>query len=134
MDIVNMYPSCKLKPIKQAFRYYGQNLQPKEKSTIKKCIKMIAFGMKSTLTCYMDEYFNYKGVIGDNANDTDEDENGLAIGLYKAAFCANVGATYVYEMNKKILDKLCFAGTYQDNGLTIFNEHLSLWQAIHWLC
>eukprot|EP00957_Ditylum_brightwellii_P018881 1419773-Ditylum_brightwellii.AAC.1 len=36
-------------------------------------------------------------------------------------------------MNKKILDKLCFVGTYHDDGLTIFNEHLSLWQAIHWL-
>eukprot|EP00957_Ditylum_brightwellii_P096534 7351646-Ditylum_brightwellii.AAC.1 len=36
-------------------------------------------------------------------------------------------------MKKKILDKLCFARTYLDDGLTIFNEHLSLWQAILWL-
>eukprot|EP00957_Ditylum_brightwellii_P042663 3230417-Ditylum_brightwellii.AAC.1 len=94
---------------------------------------MIAFGMKLTLIHYKDEYFNYKGVIDDNANDTNEDKNGLAIGSYKAAFCADVGATYVYKMNKKILDKLQFAGTYWDDGLTIFNEHLSLHKAIHWL-
>eukprot|EP00957_Ditylum_brightwellii_P172810 13155759-Ditylum_brightwellii.AAC.1 len=89
--------------------------------------------MKSTLIWHKDEYFNYKGVVGENKNDNDEDENGLAIGAYEAAFCADVGATYVYEMNRKILDKLCFAGTYRDNGLTIFNRHLSLRQAIHWL-
>mmetsp|Transcript_31988 Transcript_31988/g.46617 ORF Transcript_31988/g.46617 Transcript_31988/m.46617 type:complete len:134 (+) Transcript_31988:384-785(+) len=94
---------------------------------------MIAFGMKLTLIRYKEEYFNNKGVIDDNANDDDEDENGLAIGSYKAAFCADVGATYVYKMNKKILDKLQSAGTYQDDGLTIFNEQLSLRQAIHWL-
>eukprot|EP00957_Ditylum_brightwellii_P160488 12217594-Ditylum_brightwellii.AAC.1 len=94
---------------------------------------MIAFGMKSTLIHYKNKYFNYKGVIDDEANDDDEDENGLAIGSYKAAFCADAGATYVYEINKRILNKLCFAGTYEDNGLTIFNEHLSLRQAIHWL-
>eukprot|EP00957_Ditylum_brightwellii_P081497 6200206-Ditylum_brightwellii.AAC.1 len=62
MGIVNMYPSCKLKLIKQALPYYARDLQPKEKSTIKKGIKMIAFGMKSTLIRYKDEYFNYKGV------------------------------------------------------------------------
>eukprot|EP00957_Ditylum_brightwellii_P066911 5078554-Ditylum_brightwellii.AAC.1 len=94
MDIVNMYPSCKLRLIKQAFCHYGQNLQSKEKKTIKKCIKMIAFGMKLTLICYKNKYFNYKGVIDDNTNDDNEDENGLAIGSYKAAFCADVGATY----------------------------------------
>eukprot|EP00957_Ditylum_brightwellii_P203964 15336981-Ditylum_brightwellii.AAC.1 len=94
MDIVNMYPSFKLRLIKQAFRYYGRNLRSKEKKTIKKCIEMIAFGTKSTLICYKNKYFNYKGVIDCNTNDDDEDENGLAIGSYKAAFCADVGATY----------------------------------------
>eukprot|EP00957_Ditylum_brightwellii_P019434 1466154-Ditylum_brightwellii.AAC.1 len=64
------------------------------KDIIKKCIKMIAFGMKATLIIYCDEYFNYKGVVGENVNDDDEDENGLAIGAYEAAFCADVGATY----------------------------------------
>eukprot|EP00957_Ditylum_brightwellii_P058327 4422315-Ditylum_brightwellii.AAC.1 len=60
-----------------------------DKTTIKKCIKMIAFGIKSTLICYTDEYFNYKGVIEENNSDNNEDENGLAIGAYKAAFCAD---------------------------------------------
>mmetsp|Transcript_14767 Transcript_14767/g.21694 ORF Transcript_14767/g.21694 Transcript_14767/m.21694 type:complete len:149 (+) Transcript_14767:727-1173(+) len=58
MDIVNMYPSCKLKLIKQAFRHYARNLPRKHKKTIEKCIEMIAFGMKATLIRYRDEYFN----------------------------------------------------------------------------
>eukprot|EP00957_Ditylum_brightwellii_P210777 15365384-Ditylum_brightwellii.AAC.2 len=94
---------------------------------------MIAFGMKSTLVCYKDEYFNYKGVVGGNDSDNDEDENGLAIGAYEEAFCANVGATNIYKMKRRIFNKLLFVGTYHDNGLTIFNEHLSIRQAIHWL-
>eukprot|EP00957_Ditylum_brightwellii_P072184 5487158-Ditylum_brightwellii.AAC.1 len=89
IDIVNMYLSCKLRLIKQAFRYYEQNLQSKEKKTIKKCIKMIAFGMKSTLIHHKNKHFNYKGVINDNTNNDDKDENGLTIGSYKAAFCAD---------------------------------------------
>eukprot|EP00957_Ditylum_brightwellii_P065229 4947092-Ditylum_brightwellii.AAC.1 len=36
-------------------------------------------------------------------------------------------------MNENILNKLRYAGTYQDNGLTIFRERLSHKQAIHWL-
>eukprot|EP00957_Ditylum_brightwellii_P043038 3260541-Ditylum_brightwellii.AAC.1 len=65
--------------------------------------------------------------------DGNEDENGLAIGGYESAFCADVGTTYVYEMNENILNKLQFAGTYQDNGSIIFRECLSHRQAIHWL-
>eukprot|EP00957_Ditylum_brightwellii_P057069 4325039-Ditylum_brightwellii.AAC.1 len=37
-------------------------------------------------------------------------------------------------MNENILNKLRYAGTYQDDGLTIFRERLSHRQAIHWLC
>eukprot|EP00957_Ditylum_brightwellii_P053541 4057095-Ditylum_brightwellii.AAC.1 len=92
---------------------------------------MIAFGMKAILVCYQDEYFNYKGVVEEGMNDGDEDENGLAIGAYEAAFCADVGATYVYEMNENILNKLRFAGTYRDDRLTIFNECLLHRQTIH---
>eukprot|EP00957_Ditylum_brightwellii_P003843 291853-Ditylum_brightwellii.AAC.1 len=45
---------------------------------------MIAFGKKSTLICYRNEYFNYKGVVGEDRKGNDEDKNGLAIGAYEA--------------------------------------------------
>ena len=95
-----------IKLIKQAFRYYARNLPPTDKTTIKKFIEMIAFGMKLTLIHSRDECFNYKGVIGEDGNDNAEDENGLVIGAYEVAFCADVGATYVYKINRKILDNL----------------------------
>eukprot|EP00957_Ditylum_brightwellii_P054139 4100745-Ditylum_brightwellii.AAC.1 len=82
---------------------------------------MIAFGMKVTLIRYQDEYFNYKGVMEESEIDGNEDENGLVIRGYESAFCADVGATYIYEMNENILNKLRFAGTYQDDGLTIYH-------------
>eukprot|EP00957_Ditylum_brightwellii_P186639 14210089-Ditylum_brightwellii.AAC.1 len=94
---------------------------------------MIAFGMKATLVCYHSEYFNYKGVVGESVNDGDKNENKSAIRAYEAAFCADVGATYVYEMNENILNKLCFAGSYCNDGLIIFKERLSHMQSIHWL-
>eukprot|EP00957_Ditylum_brightwellii_P060008 4555829-Ditylum_brightwellii.AAC.1 len=72
-------------------------------------------------------------MVEENGIDGNEDENGLAIRGYESAFCADVGATYVYKINENILNKLQFAGTYQDNGLTIFRERLPHRQAIHWL-
>eukprot|EP00957_Ditylum_brightwellii_P011677 882229-Ditylum_brightwellii.AAC.1 len=70
---------------------------------------MIAFGMKATLVCYQDEYFNYKRVVEDSANDGNEDENGLAIRTYEAAFCADMGATYELTVT---MDRLSSGNTY----------------------
>eukprot|EP00957_Ditylum_brightwellii_P209922 15364353-Ditylum_brightwellii.AAC.1 len=77
----------------------------------------------------------YLGMIeeGRENEEKSKDENGLAIGAYKAAFCADVGATYVYERSEQIFNKLCHAGSYRDDGLTIFKHRMSTWQAIHWL-
>eukprot|EP00957_Ditylum_brightwellii_P174285 13269211-Ditylum_brightwellii.AAC.1 len=37
-------------------------------------------------------------------------------------------------MKENILNKLRYAGTYRDDGLTIYREQLSCRQGIHWLC
>eukprot|EP00957_Ditylum_brightwellii_P098257 7486461-Ditylum_brightwellii.AAC.1 len=55
---------------------------------------MIAFGMKTTLVRFQDNYYNYKGVVGNDTETTNNNDNGLAIGAYKAAFCADAGATF----------------------------------------
>eukprot|EP00957_Ditylum_brightwellii_P108870 8304507-Ditylum_brightwellii.AAC.1 len=96
---------------------------------------MIAFGMKTTLVRYKDEYYNYKGVVevGSENEEQSEDENGLAIGAYEAAFCADVSTAYVYKKSEKLLKKLGYAGSYHDNRLAIFNHRMSTRQAIHWL-
>eukprot|EP00957_Ditylum_brightwellii_P046847 3555672-Ditylum_brightwellii.AAC.1 len=62
LDIVNIYPSSKLSLIKQSFRYYAKDLSTTNRNVIEWCIKMIAFGMKTTLVHFQDKYYNYKGV------------------------------------------------------------------------
>eukprot|EP00957_Ditylum_brightwellii_P186047 14165037-Ditylum_brightwellii.AAC.1 len=83
---------------------------------------MIAFGMKTPLVQFQDQYFNYKGVVGNKEEQNDEDNNGLVIGAFEAAFCADTSATYIYEMCETIIKKLKYAGSYQDDGLAIFDE------------
>eukprot|EP00957_Ditylum_brightwellii_P089655 6827645-Ditylum_brightwellii.AAC.1 len=94
---------------------------------------MIAFGMKTTLVRFQDEYYNYKGVVGSEEEQGNEDNNGLAIGAFEAAFCADTSATYVYEMCESVIEKLRYAGTYRDDGLAIFYERKTVQQAIAWL-
>eukprot|EP00957_Ditylum_brightwellii_P096705 7365191-Ditylum_brightwellii.AAC.1 len=55
---------------------------------------MVAFGMKTTLVQFQDKYYNYKGVVENDTEETNDDDNGLAIGAYEAAFCADTGATF----------------------------------------
>eukprot|EP00957_Ditylum_brightwellii_P143074 10901119-Ditylum_brightwellii.AAC.1 len=94
LDIVNMYPSTKLLLIKKAFCYYTYNLPKKDRTIIKKCLKMIAFGMKTMLVCFQNRYYNYKGVVEEGSKMVNEDNNGLAIGAFESAFCADVALTY----------------------------------------
>eukprot|EP00957_Ditylum_brightwellii_P095539 7277200-Ditylum_brightwellii.AAC.1 len=55
---------------------------------------------------FQDQYFNYKGVVGNDEEQKDEDNNGLAIGAFEGAFCADTSATYVYEMCEAVIKKL----------------------------
>eukprot|EP00957_Ditylum_brightwellii_P014199 1069460-Ditylum_brightwellii.AAC.1 len=131
--IVNMYPSTKLSLIKQAFRYYAKDLSTTNRNIIKLCIEMVAFGMKTTLVQFQDNYYNYKGVVGNDTETTNKDDNGLAIGAYEAAFCVDAGATFVYEMCENILDQMKYTGTYWDDGLTIFEGLKTTNETIRWL-
>ena len=74
------------------------------------CIEMIAFGMKTTLVRFQDEYYNYKGVVGNGTEEISKDDNGLVIGAFKAAFCADTDATFVYEMCENVIGKLNMRG------------------------
>eukprot|EP00957_Ditylum_brightwellii_P151363 11526018-Ditylum_brightwellii.AAC.1 len=132
LDIMNIYSSTKLSP-KKGFQYYAQNLTPSDKEIIGKCMSMSAFGMRMTLVHFQDCYYNYKGVVKEGTDNPNEVNNGLAIGAFKVKFCAGGGTTFVYEMCKAIMLKLDYAGTYQDNGLTIFAARRMLSQSIKWL-
>eukprot|EP00957_Ditylum_brightwellii_P067761 5143206-Ditylum_brightwellii.AAC.1 len=81
---------------------------------------MIVLGMKTIIVCFQDQYYSYKGAVGGDKMETNEDNNGLAIRVYESAFCTDISATYTYKMCDKIFAKLKYAGSYQDDGLAIF--------------
>eukprot|EP00957_Ditylum_brightwellii_P129870 9906143-Ditylum_brightwellii.AAC.1 len=58
--------------------------------------------------------------MGGDEIETNEDNNGLAIGVYKSALCADISATYTYKICNDIFVKLKYAGSYRNNGLVIF--------------
>eukprot|EP00957_Ditylum_brightwellii_P153302 11667055-Ditylum_brightwellii.AAC.1 len=95
---------------------------------------MIIFGMKTALVRFQDKYYNYKGVVWNDMEDGSKDDNGLAIEAFEAALCVDTGATFVYEMCENIIGKLKYAGTYQDDGLTIFDGQKTVQEAIEWVC
>eukprot|EP00957_Ditylum_brightwellii_P073552 5589118-Ditylum_brightwellii.AAC.1 len=78
---------------------------------------MFAFGMQTTLTRFKDRYFNYKGAGGGDRNEINKDNNSLAIGSFKAAFCADLCATYIFKMREQCFHHTKFKGIYRDNGL-----------------
>eukprot|EP00957_Ditylum_brightwellii_P052720 3996623-Ditylum_brightwellii.AAC.1 len=94
---------------------------------------MIAFGIQTTLTRFKDRYFNYRGTAGEKENETDEDDNGLAIGSFEAAFCVDLCATYIFEMKERCFHHTKFKGIYQDEGLVIFLGKLTQLDSAKWL-
>eukprot|EP00957_Ditylum_brightwellii_P168313 12812504-Ditylum_brightwellii.AAC.1 len=67
---------------------------------IEKYIKMIAFGMESTLVRFQSKYYKYKDVV-EEIPDNNEDQNELVIGSYEAAFCTDLCETYIFKMIAK---------------------------------
>eukprot|EP00957_Ditylum_brightwellii_P184611 14059740-Ditylum_brightwellii.AAC.1 len=117
LDVKNIYLSMCLSLIKKTICHFGRHLSREDKSTLESCLLMIAFGMQTTLTRFKDRYFNYRGSAGGDGYEIDKDDNGLAIGSFKAAFCADMCATYIFKMREQCSHHTKFKGIYRDNGL-----------------
>ena len=52
LDAIDMYPSINFDMVIKAVEYYGRNLPPSDKEKVKKCLKMIEFGMGNTLSTF----------------------------------------------------------------------------------
>eukprot|EP00957_Ditylum_brightwellii_P097446 7421825-Ditylum_brightwellii.AAC.1 len=89
--------------------------------------------MQTTLTRFKDRYFNYKGAAGGDGNEIDKDDNGLAIGSFKSAFCADLCATYIFEMLERCFRHTKFKCIYRDDGLVIFLGKLTQINLAKWL-
>ena len=85
IDAVAMYPSIKFPLVKKAISYFTRSLPKNHQSNIKLCLKLIAFGISSTLLTFEDKYYEY----GEKGIET----KGLAIGGYEPAFLADLVAS-----------------------------------------
>ena len=73
--------------------------------------------MRSTLISFDVKYYEY--------NSGKKEEQGLAIGGYELALLAKLVASYLFEINKAILNPTTYHGIYLDYGLVVFNEGLA---------
>ena len=75
IDALVMYPLIKFPLGKKEISYFTRSLSKSQQSTVKLCLKIVAFGMSSTLLTSEEKYFEYgeKGIT----------TKGLAIGGYK---------------------------------------------------
>eukprot|EP00957_Ditylum_brightwellii_P001990 153202-Ditylum_brightwellii.AAC.1 len=61
LDIVNMYPSIRVKLIRKALNHYAKDLPTKARETINLCMDIVQLGMKSMLIQFKGCYFVYQG-------------------------------------------------------------------------
>ena len=57
IDVVNMYPSVRISLIKRAVKYFTKDLEREDKLKINDFLKMIEFGMNSTLITFQGKYY-----------------------------------------------------------------------------
>ena len=64
IDAVAMYPSIKFPLVNKVISYFTRNLPKSQKSNVKLCLKIIAFGVSSTLLTFENKYYEYgeKGI------------------------------------------------------------------------
>ena len=126
IEVVNMYPSVRLSLIKRAVKYFTLKCDPETKQSIKLCLKLIEFGMNSTLITFRGKYYEYSGA-------GDATDKGLAIGGYESAFLADLVASYLFEKTKRHFAYAIYNGIYRDDGFLILNGKRNKSEMIDWL-
>ena len=89
IDAAAMYPSIKFPLVKKSILYFTRSLPKNQQFNVKLCLKLIAFGMSSTLLTFEDKYYEY----GEKGIET----KGLAIGGYESAFLADLVVSYLFK-------------------------------------
>eukprot|EP00957_Ditylum_brightwellii_P164101 12494864-Ditylum_brightwellii.AAC.1 len=115
LDIVNMYPSIRVKLIRKALNHYAKDLPAKARETISLCMDIVQFEMKSTLIQFKGCYFVFQGAT--KAKEISDEDIVLAIGAYESAFLADIVASYVFKETEECFVKCIFRGIYRDDGL-----------------
>ena len=87
IDAVSMYPPIKFPWLEKAIQFYTKNLPEHDMTKINLCLRLIGFGMSSTLLSFQDKYYEY----GDEGLKTKVS----VIGGYESAFLADLVASYL---------------------------------------
>jgi hypothetical protein len=93
---------------------------------IRECLKLIHFGMGSTLITFKDKYYEYNG-------DRDVNNKGLTIGGYESAWLADLVAVFVLENTQHMFKTTTFDGIYKDDGLVVMKGNWSKQDITNWL-
>ena len=124
IDAVAMYPSIKFPLVKKEISYFTRSLQKNQQSNVKLCLKLIKFGMSSTVLTFEDKYYEY----GEKSIKT----KGLAIGRYESAFLTDLVASYLFEKCNKQFKEVLWKEIYRDDGLLVFKGKKSLSDIKRW--
>ena len=107
-----MYPSIKFPLVKKAISYFTRNLPKSQQSNVKLFLKLIAFGLSSTLLTFEDKYYEY----GEKGIKT----KCLAIGRYESDFLADLVASYLFKKCRNQFKEVLWKGIYRDDVLLVF--------------
>jgi len=108
-----MYPSIKFSLIKKAVDLFSRNFPSKARCTLNTCLKLIEFGMWSTLLSFCDKYYQYHG--GDKNG-----ERGLAISGFESAFLKDLVANYLLKETIDLFgEEHHFKGMYCDDSIYV---------------
>eukprot|EP00957_Ditylum_brightwellii_P193392 14725453-Ditylum_brightwellii.AAC.2 len=88
LDIVNMYPSVRVKLVKKALQYYSRGLPTEAKQRINLGLAMVKFGMKNMLVNFCDKFYVYQCAA--KGQELSEEDVALAICAFKSAFLADL--------------------------------------------
>ena len=98
--------------MKKVVRFYSKDLSKGEKEKIETCLEMIGFGMKNTLVCFIDKYYEYGG-------DMNGDQRVLTIDGYKSIWPADLVATYLLKQTEELFRDFIYHGIYRNSGFII---------------
>ena len=107
-----MYPSIKFPLVKKNISFYTRKLTKQTTTKIDLCLRLIGFGMNSTLLNFQDKYYEY----GEEGFET----KGLVIGGYELAFLADFLDSYLFEVTNNKFKEFLWRRIYRDDGLLVF--------------
>ena len=118
VDAVAIYPSINFPLVKKSIQFYTKNLPKYAMTKINLCLRLVRFGMSSTLLDFQDKYYEY---IDEGLN-----TKVLVIGCYESAFLAELVASYLLEVTNIQFEEVLWRVIYIDYRLLVFKGRRSI--------